>query len=177
MTIVSAITILISCSALVFSLYTWRERIVQDQRDLFLRLHERLLDVELQHGRRILFRQVNSVEDAKILFRDRAEHYDLANMALAMLDTAALYVEHGYIDGELYMKEWGYTYKNILEHAQYFLAEREERNAAPNPRPWGHFFSFANQAAEREWPEYDTSLIPNRDEGAKGDPAFPPSSS
>lgn len=57
------------------------------------------------------------------------------------------------------MQEWGFTYKNILEHALYFLAEREERNAAPNPRPWSHFFSFATQAAEREWPDYNMTIF------------------
>jgi hypothetical protein len=174
MILVPILSILISCGAFAFSLYTWRERVTQDQRDLFLRIHERLLEVELQHGRRILFRQVNSVEDVKILFRDKPEHYDLANMALAMLDTAALYVEHRYIDGELYMQEWGYTYKNILEHARYFLAEREERSALPNPRPWRHFFSFAIEASRREWPEYNTGIILGRNEGAKGDLSLPP---
>jgi hypothetical protein len=174
MILVPILSILISCGAFIFSLYAWRERVVKDQRDLFLRIHERLLDVELQHGRRIMFREVNSVEDAKRLFREKPEHYDLANMALAMLDTAALYVERRYIDGELYMEEWGYTYKNILEHAQYFLVEREERNAVPNPRPWRHFFSFAIEASSREWPEYDTSIIPDRNEGQKGDLSLPP---
>lgn len=153
MSLVPIISILISCGAFVLSIYTWRERIVKDQRDLFLRLHERLLDVELQHGRRILFRQVNSVEDARSLFQDKPDFYDLANMALAMLDTAALYVERKYIDGELFMQEWGYTYKNILEHARYFLDERIERNAAPNPHPWRHFFHFATQATLHEWPD------------------------
>ncbi len=102
---VPIISIIISCGAFIFSLYAWRERVAQDRRDLYLRLHERLLDVELQHGRRILFRKVNSIDDARTLFREKPERYDLANMALAMLDTAALYVEHGYIDSELYMEE------------------------------------------------------------------------
>ena len=116
MILIPVISIIVSCGAFIFSLYTWRERVVQDQRDLFLRLHERLLDVELQHGRRILFREVNSIADARNLFQNNPERYDLANMALAMLDTAALYVEGRYIDGNLFMQEWGYTYKNILEH-------------------------------------------------------------
>jgi hypothetical protein len=155
MVLVPVISIVISCGAFSFSLYAWRERIAQDRRDLYLRLHERLLDVELQHGRRILFRQVNSVADARNLFHGRPELYDLANMALAMLDTAALYVERGYIDAGLYMDEWGLTYKAILKHARYFLAERLERNAIPNTRPWVHFFSFAVEAAKRDWPEFD----------------------
>jgi hypothetical protein len=158
MNLVSLISIIISCGAFIFSLYTWRERIAKDQRDLFLRLHERLLDVELQHGRRILFRQINSMEDVRALFHEKPELYDLANMALAMLDTAALYVERRYIDGELFMEEWGYTYRQMLEHASYFLAERVERNAVPNPHPWGHFYSFAKQATKREWPDFDTSM-------------------
>jgi hypothetical protein len=160
MELVPIISIIISCGAFTLGLYTWRERVAQDRRDLYLRLHERLLDVELQHGRRILFRQVNSSKDAANLFRDKPELYDLANMALAMLDTAALYVERGYVDAELYMKEWGFTYKAIMEHARYFLAERIERNAAPNPQPWVHFFSFAVQATKRDWPELNVDKDP-----------------
>jgi hypothetical protein len=96
------IPIVISCAAFVFSVFTWRERRAQDQRDLFLRIHERLVDVDLQRGRRVLFQMVQSIEDARALFQDRREDSDLANRALAMLDVAALYVERGYVDRDLF---------------------------------------------------------------------------
>jgi hypothetical protein len=156
MTYTSIIAILISCSAFGFSLYTWREGISRGRRDLFLRLHESLIETEHQKGRRTLYQKVNSVEDARSLFLGNPEDYALANKALAMLDTAALYAERAYIDGGLFMEEWGYTFKNMLKHAEYFMAERKDRNALPNTRPIVHFFAFAEQAANHEWPEQET---------------------
>jgi len=158
MDIIPAISILVSFGAFTFSLYAWRERIRQDQRDLFLKLHELLVSAEHQRGRRILYRQIKSVEDARTLLRDSPEQYDLANMALATLDTAALYVERRYINQDLFMEEWGYTYKDIFSHAQFFITERIERNAAPHPQPIGHFHSFAIKANRREWQEIDKSI-------------------
>jgi hypothetical protein len=155
---VSVIPILISSFAFLFSLYAWRERVVKDRRDLFLRVHERLMDAENQNGRRILFKEINSVKDARALFHNDPERYNLANMALAMLDAAALYAERRYLDRNLFMEEWGYTYKNILKHARYFMTERIDRNAPPHPRPVEHFFSFAMEAADRKWVARDTTI-------------------
>lgn len=141
------IAIIISCSAFAFSVFTWRERRAQDQRDLFLRIHERLIDADLQRGRRILF-QMHSIEDAQTLFRDKPEDSNLANRALAMLDVAALYVERGYVDRSLFNQEWGFTYASILESARYFIAERASRGVRPGPQPWPHFQRLASQATD-----------------------------
>lgn len=62
---------------------------------------------DLQRGRRVLFQMVQSIEDAQALFQDRREDSDLANRALAMLDVAALYVERGYIDRDLFVSRMG----------------------------------------------------------------------
>ena len=102
---------------------------------------------------------MNSVDDARALFRNEPERYDRANMALAMMDAAALYAERKYVDTELFMNEWGYICKNMLEHARYLMAERVERNALPRPRPIEHFFNFAMKAASHEWPERDTAIL------------------
>jgi len=77
--------------AFAFSIFNWRERKRQDQRDLFLKIHERLVDMDLQRGRRIIYLDVHSVEQAKALFQKRPADYDLGDRALAMLDLAALY--------------------------------------------------------------------------------------
>jgi hypothetical protein len=158
MNFVPVISILVSFGAFAFSLYSWRERVRQDQRDLFFKLHEHLVGADQQRGRRILYRQIHCVEDAQVLLRENPLEYDLANMALATLDIAALYVERNYIDEKTFMEEWGYTYKDIFEHARSFITERLERNAAPHPHPLGHFHSFALKATDREWPEIDTSI-------------------
>src|SRR5262245_19077114 len=94
---VSYIALIISSAASAFGIFTWRDHKRQDKRDLLLQLHERLHDVELQRGRRILY-QVRSVEDARALFQQGPEDYDVDNKALWMWDIAALYADKGYID-------------------------------------------------------------------------------
>jgi hypothetical protein len=146
--VTSVISIAIACSAFAFSLFTWRERRSQDQRDLLLRVHERLIDIELQRGRRILYQRVNSVEDAAALFRESPDDYDLANRALAMMDMVALYVESNYIDRQVFLKEWGPTYARVWESGQHFVAERVSRQARYPWPAWPHFQLLGTQCAE-----------------------------
>jgi Tfp pilus assembly protein PilN len=65
--ILTVISIVLACAAFLFSIFTWRERRSQDQRDLFLKRHERLIDIDLQHGRRILAQSIRSTKDAQSL--------------------------------------------------------------------------------------------------------------
>ena len=144
--VITIISIVLSSAAFLFGVFTWRERKSQDQRDLFLKMHERLIDMDLQSGRRILVQTIHSAKDASALFRDSPDQYDLANRALAMLDVAALYVERGYIDKSLFMGEWGAVYGRILDSAQYFIVDREARNTAYSNRSWPHFRALADEA-------------------------------
>jgi hypothetical protein len=146
---VSFIALIISAVALVFGVFTWRDHKRQDKRDLFLQLHERLHDVQLQRGRRILY-QVCSEDDAETLFQQRSEDYDFANKALWMLDIAALYAEQGYVDRELFMQEWGFVYVAIFKHGRHFIDERVRRTAISPRFAWPHFQSFAQQAVDRD---------------------------
>jgi len=100
----TVIPIVISVAAFVFSMFTWRDRKLNDKRDLFLRMHERLIDLDLQQGRRILAR-INSPEEARDLIEDHPDDYELVSRTLSMLDVAALYVEQGYIDKSLFMQD------------------------------------------------------------------------
>jgi hypothetical protein len=146
--VVSSIALVISLAAFIFSVINRRERKLQDQRDLYLKIHERLVDIDLQRGRRIIYRDVHSAEDAEALFRERPEDYDLANRALAMLDVAALYEEQRYIDSKLFMREWGSVYARIHGNSGYFIAERIARSVEPVYPAWPHFQSLARRAAE-----------------------------
>jgi hypothetical protein len=65
-----------------------------------------------------------------------------------MLDVAALYVERGYIDKDLFLEEWGFTYASILGHAEYFIEERASRIVRSAIRSWPHFRLLARQSAE-----------------------------
>ena len=153
-TVISSIALSISLFAFIFSIFSWIERKRQDRRDLFLEINERLVEIDLQRGRRIIYRDVHSAEDAEALFRERPEDYDLANRALAMLDVAALYEEQRYIDSKLFMREWGPVYARIRENSGYFIAQRIARSAAPVYPAWPHFQSLARRAAaELAWTE------------------------
>ena len=151
--IVSSSALFVSLAAFIFSVINWRERKRQDRRDLYLKIHERLVDIDLQRGRRIIYRDVHSAEHAEALFRERPEDYDLANRALAMLDVAALYEEQRYIDGKLLMREWGPVYARIRENSGYFIAERIARSVEPAHPAWPHFQSLARRAAELDQTE------------------------
>jgi hypothetical protein len=144
----SYVALIISAAAFVFGVFSWRDRKRQDKRDLLLQLHERLHDVKLARGRRILY-HVCSVEDARVLFHQRPEDYDSANRALWMLDIAALYVEQGYIDRRMFMELWEFVYDGIFEHAQYFINERLTRSGMASRFAWPHFQSLATQVANR----------------------------
>jgi hypothetical protein len=146
----SLMTIVISIFALVFSaftwVWTWRERQGKDQRDLFLQVYERLINKDIQRGRRILRQTVHSVNDAKTLLEDEPEDYDLANTAIAMLDVAALYVYQGYIDRELFMKKWARVYARCLDSGRHFLREREIRDPFVSAGEWQHFLDLGEEA-------------------------------
>jgi hypothetical protein len=144
----AAIPIVISCGAFAFSIFTWRERRNQDQRDLFLKMHERLIDVDLQRGRRILAENIHSVKDAEALLRGSPADYELANRALAMFDIFALYAERGYVDRKLVLEEWGYTLANTWACGQYLIAERLNRHRPNTWSAWPHFQKLGKLADE-----------------------------
>jgi hypothetical protein len=149
----SPLVIVISVGAFVFSIstwiWTWRERQRKDQRDLFLQVYERLLDKDVQRGRRILIQAVRSVDDAKSLLQDRPEDYDLANTAIATLDVAAMYVYQGYIDQKLFMEKWARVYARCLDSGRHFLREREIRDPYTSLDEWQHFLDMGEEAVAR----------------------------
>ena len=145
---VSFISIVIACAAFSFSVITWRDRASKDQRDLFLRLHERLADVDLQRGRRILAQRINSIDDAAALLRDEPNEYESVYRAISMLDIVALYAERGYIDYKLVLQEWKGSYVRAWNHGQYFIAERTSRDTPNTWSAFPHFRAMAQRAAE-----------------------------
>lgn len=125
-------------------MFTWRERKSNDQRDIFLRIHERLIDLDLQQGRRILAR-IHSSEDARDLLENRPGDYHLASRALAMLDVAGLYVEQGYVDKSLFIQEWGSVYSALHEGPMKLIAERAVRGPSYHTWSWPHFQALASE--------------------------------
>ena len=82
------ISVIISAAAVTISVSTFAASRWRDRRDLFLRVHERLVTTEQQNARRLLHQlreQGKSVED----YTD--EEYALVNNALAALNVLGIY--------------------------------------------------------------------------------------
>lgn len=141
----TVVSIVFSSAALVISALAYISRQRQDRRDLFLKLHERLVDPEIQLGRRVLFEQVHSVADAERLRNDAQESYQLINRSLAMFDILAMYVDRGYIDKSLALEEWGHSFARTFRQAQPFIADRL---AVQSWAAWPHLREFGVVAEE-----------------------------
>ena len=146
---IALVPIVIACAAFAFSVFTWQERAAKDRRDLFLKLHERLNDIDLQRGRRILAERIKSIEDAATLLHDSPNDYELVFRALAMYDVAALYAERGYIDRKLFLEDWDGSYARAWEHGQHVIAERLNRLTPNSWSDWPHFQRLGRLSTER----------------------------
>ena len=129
-----------SLVALAFSLWSFRVGAQRDRRDLFLTLHERLIDPELQAGRKALHQRVGSVEDAQRLETADPQTYALVGRALAMFDIFGLYAREGYIDKQLALREWGRSYSLAYQRSRPYLEYRAKDAGGqiwPNLRAFG----------------------------------------
>ena len=139
----STLSLFVSLLAVAFTGLSFRDRRRRDSRDLFLKLHGRLIDPDLQRGRRLLFEQARTTEQVRRLRDQRPEEFDQVNRAVAMYDIAGMYVERGYVDRELFLAEWGKTYGRAWLASAAFLTVRFGAQA----QGWSHFRSLGRQAA------------------------------
>lgn len=136
----SWISLGIALVALVLNGRTFRDHRRQDRRDLFLELHERPIDPDVQRGRRLLYERVLSPADAARLREDPTDDYELVNRVLAMFEVFVMHVERGYVDRGMALEEWGHTIARAYERAEHFLDDREQlqtRKPWPNLRMFG----------------------------------------
>ena len=123
-----------------------RDRLLQiqkDKRDLFLRRHDRLMDLDCQRGRHILAHSVNSAKDAARLC-DRHEAYESVCNTLSLLDTLAVLFKYGDIDESLFMQEWALTYLNLKGKVILLAAARKKRHLDYNDFNWPNFLALAD---------------------------------
>lgn len=133
----SYIALFISMGAFGFTLFNWNHARQRDKRDLFLRLHELLLEADLQRGRRIALEQITSPEDAKAMRDANPDDYDTINRAMAFADLFALYAYEGYIDHGMALGTWKYAFDRLRAPAEHFMEHRRKMNgdiAWPNLR-------------------------------------------
>lgn len=91
------------------------------RRDAFMRIHEVLLQPEIQEGRRLLF-QIGSHDD--VPKRDSTS-YQMINRSLAMYDTLGHYIRRGDVDRRRAMDVWHHSLRDITAPAEIFIHARE----------------------------------------------------
>lgn len=135
------VAVLISALALVLSAVTLLRARRLDRRDLFLRLHESLIEPGLVEGRRTLL-MTNSREDATSIRAD-GDRFINVWRALSMFDVLGLYVENKWIDESVVLDEWGHLLFQSYEHAHFYIDEPIGTHV------WPHFRRLARKVEHR----------------------------
>ncbi len=112
--------LIVSFGALIVATLSRRDTRARDRRDLYLKMHERLLDREQQEGRHILYRQVVDHEAARALTYDSGDRAKV-NRALSTFDLLGYYLEADLVPREVILEEWGYSLFFIADHARIYL--------------------------------------------------------
>ncbi|MGW8364426.1 DUF4760 domain-containing protein [Streptomyces wedmorensis] len=137
------LSLIVAIMAALFAAYTWKAGQRQNRRDLFLALHQRLSEPDAYRGRRLLSDEINSVEDALEMRRNRSEDWRQVVSAVSYFDMLALYVKRNYVDRGLVMDELGSIFARAWEHGRYVLDARQKDL---HWRPWWNFEQFGNEA-------------------------------
>jgi hypothetical protein len=161
---VSVVTAIVAVAALMVSITTAVYTRKRERRQLFLQMHERLIDTDQLLGRRTLFRDITSVEDVGRLERQQPEIYLQVHRTLAMLDILGCYAMRGYVDKQVILEEWGHWYAKAYEHGRYVIeyrvsVEPTEWLPWPNLRRFGLEeavpWSRAHKANDPRWSRSD----------------------
>jgi hypothetical protein len=142
---ISGISVVLSVLAFLASMFALLRSVRVDKRDLFLKMHERLVEPEIQVGRRLLHQQVKSIDDVGRIEANQPGAFDQMNRALAMFDLLGLYVEKRYIAKKLVLDEWADPLRRIWTPAELFIRHRQRPDM---DRLWPHFEKLVGQAQE-----------------------------
>lgn len=143
--IAGAIALTISVAAFGFSLLSYFQQRSKDRRDLFLSIHQTLIEPDLQQGRRLLNASTHDIDSIHALHEADPAGYQQINRALAMFDIFSMYVNRKYVNENLALEEWGHTVAHTWVNAQPFIAARERRDGY---LPWAGLRSFGPRAVE-----------------------------
>jgi hypothetical protein len=138
----TVLAVIVSFAAFILGCVNFSRARRLDKRDLFLRMHESLLDPSIVDGRRALY-DIKTIGDATRLSLD-ADTTTSVYRALAMFDVLALYVENGWIAESTVLEEWGNSLRRSVEPSRLFI---EARYATIQWHSWPHFRELAEKAA------------------------------
>jgi hypothetical protein len=130
-------------TALGIALYNLRQGKKRDRRDLFISIHQALLDPEVVRGRQYLYaiKNRNDAASAALSTDKSGPIY----RALAMFDLMGLYAESKWIDEKTVAREWRYSIVNTHPAAKAWIAERYRDR--PQWHSWEHYQALAERLA------------------------------
>jgi len=142
MSIATAVPVVLSVIALVFSIYVFIDSHKRDRRDTFIKIHELLISTDIQRGRYLLFEKVTDVESVKRLPDD--EYRDISQ-AIAVYNLLGVYLKNGYVTERDVVEVWGRAIYRAWITAQPFLAWREHNQGY---KAWPYFELLAKRVQE-----------------------------
>ena len=124
----STIFTVLSPAAVVGGVALWRTHRV-DQRNLLLRVHERLIDPEMQQGRRLLHRHAeDGVAWWDATEPDLEQDRDKINASLAFFDTVGWYVKRKHIKADDLLALWAVPIQRAWRRSKHpYVMYRRER--------------------------------------------------
>lgn len=142
------LALVVSAGALALGVVNFQRARRLDKRDLFLRMHEALLDPAVVAGRRALYDLRDTGQAAALVYKE--ETLTQVYRALAMFDVLALYVENGWIDEATVLDEWGNSLRRSIEPAEHFIAARYQ---TIQWHSWPHYRALAEKARRQAMKE------------------------
>jgi hypothetical protein len=142
---ITALGAIFSLAAVVLGVVNFRRARKLDKRDLFLRMHETMIQPDAVAGRRALYK-ITSPKDAETSCMNDVTSSQIYR-ALALFDVLALYVESGWIDEGTVLKEWSNSLARSQEPARLWIAARYK---GVHWHSWPHYQSLAKMAARVE---------------------------
>jgi hypothetical protein len=142
---VAGVSAFLALCALALGMVNFQRAKKLDKRDLFLRLHEALVEPEVVAGRRALYK-IKTTDGAAAACVDEQTSSRIYR-ALALFDVLALYVESKWIDEGTVLKEWSNSLVRSTEPAELWMAERYK---GVEWHSWPHYQALASKAARVE---------------------------
>src|SRR4051812_19087529 len=134
-----------SAAALALSVWNFWRAHVADKRNMFLRMHETLIEPDVVKGRRALYNITS--RDAAHTSCDDEEETTRIYRALALWDVMGLYVESGWVKRDTVLKEWSTSLVRSKGPAELWMAERYQD---VQWHEWPHYKDLVDAAARVE---------------------------
>jgi hypothetical protein len=132
-----------SLAAVAIAVRNYTDAKARDRRDLFLTVHERLLEPEMVAARRVLYKLSSEAGVRGLREEDTTRVYRL----LAMYDLVGLYVESNWISKKTVLEEWSFSLCQSHEPGRRFIKVRQAMVGGPG---WPHYRRLAEAAVAHE---------------------------